>query len=249
MYGRGHDDYLWVYEAGNVNLFENGGDVPNWISHGEIFNVGRDRKGIQFGDWNGDGLCDILSVDKKTGSVDWWENTWVKGKDVPTFAYRGVALAGGCTQGWGVSRYDLGVRFADVDGDGRIDYLCLDSTATTSAILNTEKGFRNVGQIKYSIGKDRSETRFADVDNDGKADFIAVDKFTGAVTVYTNEGEKSSLARVGTGDSSFTWFQESNFWMAGVDRGANMFFARMVSSVYSIRFCPQRQFLTSVIEQ
>ena len=136
---------MWVYEAGNIHLFENSGALPNWVVHNEIFNVGRDRKGIQFGDWDGDGLCDILAVNKQTGAVDWWQNTWEKGMAAPTFAYKGQAIAGGCQQGWGVSRYDLGVRFADVDGDKRVDYLCLDTAGTTSAILNTEKGFRNVG--------------------------------------------------------------------------------------------------------
>ncbi|KAL1608357.1 hypothetical protein SLS60_003298 [Paraconiothyrium brasiliense] len=232
MFGRGHDDYLWVYEAGNVNLFENTGNLPNWKGHNEIFNVGRDRKGIHFGDWNGDGLCDILAVDKKSGAVDWWENTWDATKVSPTFAYRGQAIAGNCAQGWGVSRYDLGVRFADIDGDARVDYLCLDTAGTTSAILNTEKGFSNVGQIKYTIGKDRAETRFADVNNDGKADYLTVDKKTGQVSIYTNQGQNQQAMSVqGVGDSSFTWVEQKGMWMDGVDRGANMFFARMVSIV------------------
>ncbi|KAL5435439.1 hypothetical protein PMIN07_006470 [Paraphaeosphaeria minitans] len=236
MFGRGHDDYLWVYEAGNVNLYENTGKIPNWKGHGEIFNVGRDRKGIHFGDWNGDGLCDILVVDKKTGAVDLWQNTWNVRKTSPTFSYKGQAIAGSCNQGWGVSRYDLGVRFADVDGDGRVDYLCLDPRGTTSAILNTEKGFKNAGQIKYTIGKDRAEHRFADVNNDGKADFLAVDKVTGKVSVFTNQGQNKALQAFGTGDSSFTWAEQQGIWMDGVDRGANMFFARMSNDTKRIDF-------------
>lgn len=36
-----------------------------------------------------------------------------------------------CTQGWGVGQHDLGMRFADIDGDGRADYLCIEYVSKT----------------------------------------------------------------------------------------------------------------------
>lgn len=228
MYGRGHDDYLWVWESGAIHLFENSGNLPNWVVHNEIFNTGRNRKSIQFGDWDADGLCDILAVDRHTGAVDWWQNTWEVGKAVPTFTYKGRAMDGGCKQGWGVSRYDLGLRFADIDGDGRVDYLCLEANGRTTGILNTEKGITDVGQVKFSVGKDRAEHRFADINSDGKADLLVVDKFTGNVNVFVNLGQHGKDPST-VGGSSFEWAQQDYMWMNGVDRGANMFFAKMVS--------------------
>jgi len=227
MFGRGRDDYLWVWEAGAIHLFENSGSLPNWIVHDEVLNTGRDRKGIQFGDWDGDGLCDVLAVDKLTGAIDWWKNTWETGKAAPTFEYKGRAMSGGCTQGWGVSRYDLGLRLADIDGDTRVDILCMEKDGRTTGWLNKETGITSVGQIKFSVGKDRADHRWADVNSDGKADMLVLDKYTGDVTVYINQGQGKDPSSLG--GSSFEWSQQNSMWMRGVDRGANMFFARMVS--------------------
>lgn len=59
MFGRGYDDYLWVWSDGRIHLFENPLNPPNWIVHDEILATGRIRKSIHFGDWDGDGLCDV----------------------------------------------------------------------------------------------------------------------------------------------------------------------------------------------
>ncbi|KAL1592781.1 hypothetical protein SLS60_011197 [Paraconiothyrium brasiliense] len=102
MFGRGHDDYLWVWSTGSVELFENTQNPPLWNVHGEIINVNRDRKSLHFGDWDGDGLCDILAVDKHTGNVDMWKNTWTSGQASPTFEYHaGIVTGSKCTEGWG----------------------------------------------------------------------------------------------------------------------------------------------------
>jgi hypothetical protein len=47
------------------------------------------------------------------------------------------------------------VRFADLDGDGRADYLCMDQDGRTEAILNTNSGAKRMGQIKASETYDR----------------------------------------------------------------------------------------------
>jgi hypothetical protein len=77
MYGRGYDDYIWLWSGGEVELFENTQDLPNWKAHGQIYNLKRDRKSVHFGDWDGDGLCDILTVEKQTGVTHMYKNTWV----------------------------------------------------------------------------------------------------------------------------------------------------------------------------
>ncbi|GAB1315312.1 hypothetical protein MFIFM68171_05522 [Madurella fahalii] len=49
----------------------------------------RDRRSIHFGNWDGDGVSDILAAEKCTGRVEWWRNRWTPGKapsgQAPTF--------------------------------------------------------------------------------------------------------------------------------------------------------------------
>jgi hypothetical protein len=64
--------------------------------------TGREKKSIQLDDWDGDGLCDILSVDRATGAVNMWKNTWKAGQKSPTFAavQRVIDTGNHCTEGW-----------------------------------------------------------------------------------------------------------------------------------------------------
>lgn len=149
---------------GDIIIYENNQNPPTWDNGATILSTGRDRKSLHFGDWDGDGLCDVLAVDRHTGNVDMWKNTWLPGKLSPTFDYKGQVVGGSlCTQGWGTSLYDLGLRFADIDGDGRVDYLCMEPNGRTTGYLNKASGFVNMNQIKFSENYDRADHRWADV--------------------------------------------------------------------------------------
>jgi hypothetical protein len=96
---------------------------PSWLPHGQILDVKRDRKFIHLGDWDGDGLCDVLAVDRTTGNVDMFRNTYKKDGKVPTFNAP-IRVANGtlCPQPiLNGNLFDLAVRFGDLDGDGRVD--------------------------------------------------------------------------------------------------------------------------------
>jgi hypothetical protein len=97
-------------------------DLHSWKSHGQILDTKRDRKFIHVGDWDGDGLCDILFVDRETGNVDMWRNKYKKGDKVPSFAASvPVVTKTLCSQPIvNGNLYDLAVRFADLDGDKRV---------------------------------------------------------------------------------------------------------------------------------
>lgn len=225
MTGDGLDDYLWVRSTGEITMYRNIDSPPNWGQDGVIFDVQRDRKSVHFADWTGDGKCDILAVDKTTGAVDMWENTY--SGDKVTFKSP-VRLAGlRCTEGWGVGVFDLGLRFADITGDGKADYLCMEKNGRTYGYVNEwPKAPRDVGQIKYSVGKDRANHRWADVNGDGKADFLWVDKFDGSTEVYYNEGEKDPSERPNLGGSLFKWAPQGKLYN-GISRGANEYFPDM----------------------
>lgn len=96
---------------------------PQWSSHGRILETKNDRKSVHFGDWDGDGLCDVLVVDRPTGNVDMFRNTYRQGAEIPSFAspVRVVNSALCAPPDAKVDIHDLAVRFADLDGDGRVD--------------------------------------------------------------------------------------------------------------------------------
>jgi hypothetical protein len=73
----------------------------------------------------------------------------------------------------------VAVRFADISGDGRADYLCFRKDGQIYGTLNRANGWEYLDQVKFADGKDRANLRFADVNGDGKDDMIWVDKFNG----------------------------------------------------------------------
>jgi hypothetical protein len=75
-----------------------------------------------------------------------------------TFTNIGVVSGGAapCTQGYGYTNNDIGVRFADIDGDRKADYICMELDGRTTGALN--KGLNKLvdqGQIKLSEAKER----------------------------------------------------------------------------------------------
>lgn len=46
MYGRGHDDYVWVYSDGNFIVYENINNPPFWSPHENVLHVHHPRKGV-----------------------------------------------------------------------------------------------------------------------------------------------------------------------------------------------------------
>jgi hypothetical protein len=125
--------------------------------------VGTRRKAIDLGDWNGDGFCDIILTGKTIGSVDVYFTYWNQASDMFTFSAKTRVVNSGSTEGWGVGLYDLGMQFHDIDGDKRVDYLCLQKYGRTTGWLNKPEAMLWQGQIKFGVGKDRANHHWADV--------------------------------------------------------------------------------------
>ncbi|KAL6886462.1 hypothetical protein HDV57DRAFT_390273 [Trichoderma longibrachiatum] len=220
MRGTGADDYVWIYSDGHAaEINANIHNLPLWGHSTTIsLSVPGPRVGIHLADWTGDGKCDVLVQNKATGALTLYENQYNAGKNSLTFANRGVVTGAVCSQGWGVGIFDLGMRLADIDGDKRADVLCLEKNGRVTAWLNTASGLIDVGQVKYSEGWDRANMRFADVEGSGRADLIHLDKYTGAGTVFKNNGPGA-----GGGGSSFSWKNRGVLY-APIDRGETMHF-------------------------
>ncbi|KAK4455138.1 hypothetical protein QBC34DRAFT_445431 [Podospora aff. communis PSN243] len=226
MTGSGNDDYVFIDHNSKITIFRNQNTPPNtnyasWADRGVVLDLaGTPRKAIHLGDWNGDGFCDIIITGKTTGSVDVYFTYWDQASDTFTFSAKTRVMNSGCTEGWGVGLYDLGMRFHDIDGDKRVDYLCLEKNGRTTGWLNKPEAMLWQGQIKFSVQKDRANHRWADVNGDGLADFMWVDKFSGNTHVWYNMGPRQISG------SSFWWHPKGRLY-AGSSTGPNLHFPNL----------------------
>jgi hypothetical protein len=218
MRGSGRDDLVSISPNGDVRVLVNDGDAA-WTDAGVVLETGRAARTLHVADWDGDGRCDVLSVSEADGSVELWRNEYDADKGALAFSHDAdtpAADGASCAHAaGGVAPADRGVRLADIDGDGRADYLCIEPGSRATGFLNTPAGMEDVGQVKLSIDLDRANLRYVDVNADGLADLVCLDKFSGAVRVWANRG------RVAASGSSFTWEEVGGGAQpyAGQDRG------------------------------
>ncbi|KAL1612344.1 hypothetical protein SLS60_000570 [Paraconiothyrium brasiliense] len=205
--GDGLDDLVNIWGGGMVDAqqrVDNGDGSFSWTDWGRIAELAIDRKFVHLADWDGDGRCDLLTVDKSTGDV---------------VLHKNYLLTKQFTNGDGSYR-DYSPHIAA--GTSVVNYLCMDPDGRTVGWLNQKSGLSALNQIKVSVGFDRQNHRWADVDGDGKVDFIWVDKHTGNVQFWINNGFVPSIG------SSMNWVGYSSSWMTGQDRGDNVLFPSMV---------------------
>lgn len=186
--GDGREDYLSVDNNGAITAYINGGGNPQiWYPQGVIATgVGSNRSSLRMADVDGDGKADYLVVDEATGAVQLWKNGgYINGKWI---WYPQGEIASGVGAG-------DGVFFADIDGDGKADYLWVDEKGATSAYLNggydtsaSKWLWYPQGTIATGVGAARRDVQFADIDGDGKAEYLWVHRWDGSVSMWHNGG-------------------------------------------------------------
>ncbi|MFF4488567.1 FG-GAP repeat domain-containing protein [Streptomyces sp. NPDC001544] len=169
---------------------ERGGWRPiGRIAAGPQDGVVRYRDKIRFADLDGDGRADYIVLDVG-GGVRAWMNRGGDGNG--DWAYRGRI-------GNGNGAAPSQIRFADVDGDGRDDYLVVNADGEVDAWFNRggdtydNDGFHpgweeHLQFARGGAGIDSGWVQFADIDGDGKADYLVQDRTTGALTEWRNAG-------------------------------------------------------------
>ncbi|MFJ2158024.1 FG-GAP-like repeat-containing protein, partial [Streptomyces sp. NPDC087856] len=199
--GDGRADYLYVHSDSSVTAYLNGG-VPSsggaipWTELGQIAGGvagGAPANQIQFADLNGDGRADYLYVHSDS-SVTAYLNGGVSGGPIPWTELG--KIAGGVVGGAPANQ----IRFTDLNGDGRADYLYVHSDSSVTAYLNggvpSSGGaipWTELGQIAGGVagGAPADQIQFADLNADRKADYINVHPDT-SVTAYLNQAASSS---------------------------------------------------------
>ncbi|MBB2943434.1 hypothetical protein FB565_003147 [Actinoplanes lutulentus] len=144
-----------------------------------------------YADFDGDGHGDHVHV-RSDGSVEVAINLAFGGVgpfEKPEIAASGVGASGDR------------IRFADLDGDRRADYLVLADDGSIRAWINGGRGSNGwawypAGTVASGVGVTSNQVRLADIDGDGKADYLAVNHFTGDTRMWRNAS---------TGNGSFPW--------------------------------------------
>ncbi|KAH7129387.1 family 3 carbohydrate esterase [Dactylonectria estremocensis] len=166
------------------------------------------RRDLHLADWDDDGDCDIIYVNPDNGAVEVFINEYPQRKKWEWTHLSNPAPARHCNQKRGLGIDDLAVRFADLTGNHRADYMCIEKDGRVTGFVHKDDGgWEDVGQFKFADGKDRANLRWADVNSDvsyiqGRDDMLWVDKFTGNGHVWYNgdRGDPNELS-----GSSFHW--------------------------------------------
>ncbi|KAI1034833.1 hypothetical protein LB504_004407 [Fusarium proliferatum] len=201
--GDGRSEYLWVDSNGAVTAFLNLGSSSGganagkvqWSAQGVIATgVGGNRASVQFADLNGDGRAEYLKVNDD-GSVECWLNAG-RPDNGPNAAKVTWIPQGKIASG--VGKDGAGVRFADLNGDGRAEYLYINTDGSVECWLNAggpDNGPKAAkvtwipqGTIASGVGVGRDNVVFADINGDGKSDYIALSQEDGSAQLWLNGG-------------------------------------------------------------
>lgn len=181
--GDQHADILWADEAGHISDWLgtlNGG----WFINDEFAYRawhGPEWLMIGVGDFNGDGMDDLLWVDTE---VTGQRNIWYGGED------------GGFTQSTRFyapefQHYEFVNCIGDFNGDGRDDFLWRDpANGTVGTWLVAENGDFNVGPaISAHAFGDWEVAGTGDFNGDGEDDILWRSTVTGAVSDWLSNGD------------------------------------------------------------
>ncbi|MCJ1399599.1 hypothetical protein MMC11_002801 [Xylographa trunciseda] len=193
--GDGRAEYIWVHPNGSASTPANVG----WYQQGLVADgIGYPGASIRFADLNGDGRAEYIALDSNGGAIVYLNLGPAQGTD-PHGAQVGWLPQTQTATGVG-GNVDQTV-FADVNGDGRADYLFFpefseQARGAVSLWLNGdapddgphagERVWIEMGSITGGDGTSALRVMFADLNADGRAEYLEVDPATSAVTAYLN---------------------------------------------------------------
>ncbi|KAF4981158.1 hypothetical protein FZEAL_2992 [Fusarium zealandicum] len=191
-------DYLIIYGGGSVKAYLNNGNLPDpgseriW-QNGIVIapGVGEPGSKVRFADLDGDGYDDFLIL-YEGGAVKYWQNNKnIPPKDGERIWKDGIVVA------TGVGEPGSKIRFADLTGDGKADYIVQYEGGAA-------RGYRNSGNIPGGEGRKWNDmgtiatgvspqgpVSYADLNGDGKADYLVVFD-GGSVNAYINKYDWNS---------------------------------------------------------
>ncbi|KAI0531835.1 hypothetical protein GGR58DRAFT_508047 [Xylaria digitata] len=180
----------WIVGPGKAEVPPVTAFEMSWSKLGVVAAGACPRAQLHFMDLDGDGLKDYACVEPTTGALSIWLNVPdANGKTSTDWTKLGKVATGRA------GRNGTGVLFADLNGDGRDDYIYVDPA--DGEIYGWINGLRNendvwqwkdIGRIAGDIGATKDNLQMADLNADGRDDLMIVDQSTGEVTAWLNTG-------------------------------------------------------------
>ncbi|VUC38120.1 unnamed protein product, partial [Clonostachys rosea] len=169
--------------------YSDGDYVPGFVERGVIAEGACTRAMLHLMDFNGDGLPDYACVDPDTGAVNVHiNNPDDDGKSQNNWSNLGEVATGK------KGRDGTGVMFADLNGDGRDDYIYVDpDNGDVYGWINRWKQddewlWQSLGKIAGGVGAANKTLQMVDIDGDGRDDFCLVNLASGEVQGWLNTG-------------------------------------------------------------
>ncbi len=175
------------FSTSNISVLQNT-SVSGTFSFGSVqtFAAGTNPEGLAFGDIDGDGKPDIGVSNRNSNNISLLRNTATIG----TINAGTLAAAVNYT----ANTNPVGMKFADIDGDGKLDIVVANNGANNFSV------FRNTATsgVPFVAGSLAARVDFGalsnpffnigigDIDGDGKPDVISVNSNAGSVFVFRN---------------------------------------------------------------
>ncbi|SMD33182.1 Por secretion system C-terminal sorting domain-containing protein [Reichenbachiella faecimaris] len=205
MDGDGHADLI-VGDNSNstVTIYPNASTGPGDISFGTAssYDLLETTYDILVDDFDGDGRLDVAVGYTNAGYVSVFRNT------------SGSFLSLGERQDFAITGNSYWIASADIDGDGRVDLLTMDTENDSIYVLsNTSSGVDNIDfALAQSLKTGSLGQHFVvgDIDQDNLPDIIAASETDVALNVFLNTGSFSFSAK-----QDFALNSSPNFVMLG----------------------------------
>ncbi|RTE69040.1 hypothetical protein BHE90_016583 [Fusarium euwallaceae] len=183
LYGSKYDDWWYAKETLSFATWKNnGGGKFSKVSDLDT-KLFCNIRGIWWVDINADGYDDFLCVSPNGDTLASINNRDGTATRPPTFTKTGMIKG---NVGYAQDR----VRWGDIDGDGRADYMIIDDSGNVHAWRNsgnTNTPFWQALGLRFTAKGmgDMRGVRFEDINGDGRDDWLWVSD-TGATTTWTN---------------------------------------------------------------
>ncbi|UZN03804.1 FG-GAP-like repeat-containing protein [Cellulomonas sp. S1-8] len=196
--GNGSADYLQIQADSSVQAWLNGGRNPaggeEWIWHGVgtvASGGGTSGSRVRFTDLDGNGLADYLVVNQDS-SVRAWLNGGRDPSGAEQWLWHGLGTVAN-----GVSARGDEIRFADIDTDGRADYVRVNDNSSVQAWLNGDRNpaggeqwiWRFQGTVAGGVAAPGSQIRIADLTGDDRPDYLVLHE-NSSVDMWINGGPR-----------------------------------------------------------
>ncbi|KAJ7802367.1 hypothetical protein B0H14DRAFT_2614355 [Mycena olivaceomarginata] len=189
--GDGRAEYLWIHDDSFVDTWLNSGGLDNVTNAAKVVlqpegqiasGIGKDGAGVRFADLNGDGHAEYQWIDNNGAMTDYLNLAATDCGAHVGWLPQGIVATGPVN---GATRNNI--ILADVNGDGRADYLKLERG--TWLILSFQAAkvvWDPQGVIATGVGTSVTGVQFADLNGDGRAEYLDVNYITSAVNASLN---------------------------------------------------------------